>query len=140
MDKVSIYSQQKGQFAEDDILQLETTWNAIGTAFSNTFGTFRSLLKYRDLLQSDKQSIYDFLLPPKNFRYFPQAQATYFQLADALHIHLSKDKTIPTEQGPKNPLIFNLKKNNPYGFIILKSTIFDLSPHFGGKGPDAQER
>eukprot|EP00957_Ditylum_brightwellii_P211166 15365836-Ditylum_brightwellii.AAC.1 len=162
MDKISIYSQQKGQFAgthltipnyndmielfpilkptKDDILQLETTWNAIGTAFSNTLGAFKSLPKYRDLLHSDKQSIYDFLPPPKNSRYFPQAQATYFQLADVLHAHLSKDKTVPMEQAPKTHMIFNLKKYNPDRFIILKSIIFDFSPHLGGKGPDAQER
>eukprot|EP00957_Ditylum_brightwellii_P065878 4996026-Ditylum_brightwellii.AAC.1 len=37
-------------------------------------------------------------------------------------------------------MIFNLKKHNPDGFIILKSIIIDLSPHLGGKSPDAQER
>eukprot|EP00957_Ditylum_brightwellii_P201211 15324577-Ditylum_brightwellii.AAC.1 len=37
-------------------------------------------------------------------------------------------------------MIFNLKKQNPDGFIILKSIIFDLSLHLGGKGPDVQER
>eukprot|EP00957_Ditylum_brightwellii_P014430 1086443-Ditylum_brightwellii.AAC.1 len=37
-------------------------------------------------------------------------------------------------------MIFNLKKHNPDGFIILKSSIFELSPHLGEKGPDAQER
>eukprot|EP00957_Ditylum_brightwellii_P026969 2039061-Ditylum_brightwellii.AAC.1 len=35
---------------------------------------------------------------------------------------------------------FNLKKHNPDGFIILKYIIFEVSPHLGGKGPDAQER
>eukprot|EP00957_Ditylum_brightwellii_P005442 416309-Ditylum_brightwellii.AAC.1 len=72
--------------------------------------------------------------------YFPQAQVAYFKLADAIHIHLSKDKTIPVDQAPKTHMIFNLKKHNPDGFIILKSIIFGLSPHIGGKGPDAQER
>eukprot|EP00957_Ditylum_brightwellii_P020826 1570259-Ditylum_brightwellii.AAC.1 len=72
--------------------------------------------------------------------YFPQAQATYFQLADALHTYLSKDKTISVEQDPNTHMIFNLKKQNPDGFIILKSIIFDLSPHLEGKDPDAQER
>eukprot|EP00957_Ditylum_brightwellii_P007502 567673-Ditylum_brightwellii.AAC.1 len=127
-------------FSGDDILQLETNWNAIGTAFSNPFGTFRSLPKYSDTTHSDKQCIYDFLLPPRNSRYFLQAQVTYFHLADALHTTLSKDKTIPMEQAPKAHMIFNLKKHNPDGFIILKSIIFDLSPHLSGKGPDAQER
>eukprot|EP00957_Ditylum_brightwellii_P042829 3242189-Ditylum_brightwellii.AAC.1 len=75
-----------------------------------------------------------------NFTYFPQAQATYFQLADVLRTHLSKDKTIPVEQASKNHVIFNLKKHNPDGLIILKYIIFDLSPHLGGKGPDTQER
>eukprot|EP00957_Ditylum_brightwellii_P049135 3728122-Ditylum_brightwellii.AAC.1 len=37
-------------------------------------------------------------------------------------------------------MICNLKKHNPDGFIILKFIIFELSPHLGGKGPDAQER
>ena len=128
------------KFSGDDILQLETTWNAIGTAFSNTFGTFRTLPKYRDLLHSDKTTIYDFLFPPKNSPFFLQAEATYFQLADALHTHLSKDKTITVEQTPKIHMNFNLKKHNPDGFLILKHIIFELSPHLGGKGPDAQER
>eukprot|EP00957_Ditylum_brightwellii_P206780 15349976-Ditylum_brightwellii.AAC.1 len=44
------------------------------------------------------------------------------------------------EQAPKTHMIFNLKKHNPDGFVIHKSIIFDLSPHLGGKGPDAQER
>eukprot|EP00957_Ditylum_brightwellii_P188212 14327733-Ditylum_brightwellii.AAC.1 len=44
------------------------------------------------------------------------------------------------EQAPKAHMIFNLKKHNPDGFIILKSIIFDLGSHFGGKGPDAQKR
>eukprot|EP00957_Ditylum_brightwellii_P211952 15366797-Ditylum_brightwellii.AAC.1 len=35
---------------------------------------------------------------------------------------------------------FNLTRHNLDGFIIPKSIIFDLSPHLGGKGPDAQER
>jgi hypothetical protein len=128
------------KFSGDDILQLETTWNVIGTAFSNTFGTFRTLPKYRDLLHSDKTTIYDFLFPPKNSPFFPQAEATYFQLADALHTHLSKDKTISVEQAPQTHMIFNLKKHNPDGFLILKHIIFELSPHLGGKGPDAQDR
>jgi hypothetical protein len=54
------------KFSGNDILKLETTWNAIGTAFSNTFGAFRTLPKYRDLLHSDKKTICDFLFPPKN--------------------------------------------------------------------------
>eukprot|EP00957_Ditylum_brightwellii_P190518 14501785-Ditylum_brightwellii.AAC.1 len=37
-------------------------------------------------------------------------------------------------------MIFNLKKHNPDGFLILKYIIFELSPHLGGKGSDAQER
>eukprot|EP00957_Ditylum_brightwellii_P195493 14895237-Ditylum_brightwellii.AAC.1 len=128
------------KFSEDDILQLETTWNVICTAFSSTFGTFRTLCKYRDLIHSDKKNIYDFLFPPKSSQCFPQTEAKYFQLADALHTHLSKEKTIPVEQAPQTDMIFNLKKHNPDGFIIFKSIIFELSPHLGGKGLDAQER
>eukprot|EP00957_Ditylum_brightwellii_P035054 2657480-Ditylum_brightwellii.AAC.1 len=82
-------------------------------------------------MYSDKKNIYDFLFPPKNFLYFPQADTTYFQLADALHTHLIKDKTISVEQAPKAHMIFNLKKHNPGGFIILKHIIFELSPHLG---------
>eukprot|EP00957_Ditylum_brightwellii_P174437 13281135-Ditylum_brightwellii.AAC.1 len=37
-------------------------------------------------------------------------------------------------------MMFNLKKHNPDGFLILKHIIFELSPHLGGKGPDDQER
>ena len=37
-------------------------------------------------------------------------------------------------------MIFDLKKHNQDGFIILKSIIFDLSPHLGGKDPYTQER
>eukprot|EP00957_Ditylum_brightwellii_P032615 2471841-Ditylum_brightwellii.AAC.1 len=61
-------------------------------------------------------------------------------MADALHTHQSKDKTIPAEQAPMTHMIFNIKKHNLYGFLILKSIIFDLSPYLGGKGPGAQER
>eukprot|EP00957_Ditylum_brightwellii_P044484 3374481-Ditylum_brightwellii.AAC.1 len=133
-----LYNLEQIIFSGNDILQLETTWNAIRTTFSNTFDTFRTLPKYRDFLHSDKKIIFDFLFPPENSQYFPQAEATYFQLADALHTHLSKGKTIPVEQASKIHMIFNLKKHNPDVFLILESIIFDLSPHLGGKGPDAQ--
>eukprot|EP00957_Ditylum_brightwellii_P207925 15355132-Ditylum_brightwellii.AAC.1 len=36
-------------------------------------------------------------------------------------------------------MILNLKRHNPDGFFILKSITFDLCPHPGRQGPDAQE-
>eukprot|EP00957_Ditylum_brightwellii_P039553 2992188-Ditylum_brightwellii.AAC.1 len=76
------------------------------------------------------------MLPPKKSPYFYQSEATYFQLADALHTHLSEVKTNPINQAPKTDVIFSLKRHHPDGFLVLKSIIFDLSSHLGGKGAD----
>eukprot|EP00957_Ditylum_brightwellii_P062441 4739262-Ditylum_brightwellii.AAC.2 len=100
-------------FLGDGNLNLEITWNGIGTSFSNAFGTFCSLPKYRDLHHADKNTLYDFILPQKKSQHFPQAQSTYFQLADALHTYLHKSKTISISQALKAHMIFSLKRHNP---------------------------
>ena len=124
---------------DDTLLAVEQFWNNIGNAYATTFGTSTSFPKYRSLKHSSKATVFDFMLPPRGHPHIQQANATFEQLATALHNHLIKDKTITADTSPKAHMILSINKYQLDGFDLLTHITYDLSPQLGGKGgQDAQ--